>query len=300
MTSRLALLGLLSMLVSRPSRTATAQANPFTDALVPRLRAAAEMVPGPRPRVIRVFRFGHQKLLQSYLLEGGTSDSIPAVYSVFQIRFPDGWVVVDAGMDPEVAGDTTAAYRRDEGKIAEALRGARSIVVTHEHHDHVAGVIRSPDLAIIAPKTILNRAQVKTLQERPNVPAIKLDSVSASRYTVVDFDRLFPLAAGVVLVRAPGHTPGSQMVYVRLDSGREVLLIGDIAWHMLGVEQRRQKPESGSREMGEDRAALQAELDWLHGLTARTGIQVVNGHDDEWLGRLIAAGVLVEGLELHR
>src|SRR4029077_14090676 len=98
--------------------------------------------------------------------------------------------------DPEVAGDTTAAYRRDEGKVVEALRGARSIVVTHEHHDHVAGVIRSPDLATIAPKTILNRAQITTLQERPNVPAIKLDSASASRYTVVDFDRVFPLAAG--------------------------------------------------------------------------------------------------------
>jgi hypothetical protein len=69
---------------------------------------------------------------------------------------------------------------------------------------------------------------------------------------------------------------------------------------MLGVEQRRQKPEAGSREMGEDRTALQAELDWLHGLTARTGIQVANSHDDVWLGRLIAKGILVEGLELKR
>jgi hypothetical protein len=41
----------------------------------------------------------------------------------------------------------------------------------------------------------------------------------------------------MVLIKAAGHTPGSQMVYVVLDSRREYLLIGDAAWHMDGVRQ---------------------------------------------------------------
>jgi glyoxylase-like metal-dependent hydrolase (beta-lactamase superfamily II) len=33
-------------------------------------------------------------------------------------------------------------------------------------------------------------------------------------------------APGVVLIKAAGHTPGSQMVHVRLASGKEVMLVG--------------------------------------------------------------------------
>jgi glyoxylase-like metal-dependent hydrolase (beta-lactamase superfamily II) len=239
-------------------------------------------------------------LKESYLLEGGGDRLLPATYTVFQIRFPDGWIMVDAGMDPEVAGDTTARFRSEHALVDKALLGARSIVVTHEHHDHVGGVVRSPALGALAPKTLLNRAQARTLQERPNVPLIRIDSTTAASYPLVDYELLLPIAPGVVLIRAPGHTPGSQMVFVRLASGRELLLIGDIAWHMDGVEQRRQKPDSISKDMGEDRVALQAELDWLHDVSTRTPITLVNGHDDRWLGKLIARGALVEGLDLTR
>ena len=121
----------------------------------------------------------------------------------------------------------------------------------------------------------------------------------ASRYCVIDYDLLYPLAAGVVLIKAPGHTPGSQMVYVRLASGKEVLLIGDIAWVLAGVEQRRQKPEAQSARLGEDRAAIQQELEWLHNVMARTSIAVVNSHDDAWIAMRVREGVLEDGLDLR-
>jgi len=276
-----------------------AQSGPWSDSLLPRLRAAATMVPGPAPMAVRVMRFGPMSLPESYFLQDGTARTIPATYTVFQLRFADGWIMVDAGMDPEVSGDSSAAYRAAHEVVQRALRGARTIVVTHEHHDHVAGVIRSPALRMIAPKTLLNRAQVRTLQDRPNVPQIRLDSVSAGAYLVVDFDFLLPLTPGVVLVRAPGHTPGSQLVYVRLDSGKEVLLIGDVAWSMAGVEQRRQKPDSISKDIGEDSAAIQAELDWLNRVNSTTSVAIANSHDDRWLKELIRRGALVEGLDLR-
>src|SRR5262249_20931724 len=102
----------------------------------------------------------------------------------------------------------------------------------------------------------------------------------------------------VVLIKAPGHTPGSQVVYVRLASGKEYLLIGDIAWAMAGVQQRRQKPPSESKKMLEDRASLARELEWIHSVMTDTSITVVNGHDVQWIDGLIQAGSLKEGLEL--
>lgn len=112
----------------------------------------------------------------------------------------------------------------------------------------------------------------------------------------MDYDLLYPLAPGVVLIKAPGHTPGSQMVYVRLASGKEILLIGDITWAMAGIKQRRQKPEAASKEYAEDRTAIQQEIEWLHNLMGK--VNLVNCHDDDSIAALIRGGVLKEGLDL--
>jgi hypothetical protein len=88
------------------------------------------------------------------------------------------------------------------------------------------------------------------------------------------------------------------MVYVRLASGQEVLLVGDIAWFMAGIERRLQKPQAISREMGEDRTALQNQLDWLSGLTKRQNIVLANCHDAAWLRSLVRRGVLKDDLDL--
>jgi glyoxylase-like metal-dependent hydrolase (beta-lactamase superfamily II) len=214
--------------------------------------------------------------------------------------------MVDAGVDREVETDTTVTIDEDRyQRVQQAVRGANLIVVTHEHHDHIAGVIHTPARDIVAPKTILTRAQVNTLL-RPlppkptlgSTPLIHLTPRDAARYLVIDYEQLYPVAPGVVLLKAPGHTPGSQMVYVHLASGQEVLLIGDIAWFMAGIERRLQKPRGISRVMGEDRAALQDQQNWLSGLTRRENVVVVNCHDAAWLRSLVGRGVLKDGLEL--
>jgi hypothetical protein len=88
------------------------------------------------------------------------------------------------------------------------------------------------------------------------------------------------------------------MVYVQLDSGQELLLVGDIAWFMAGIERRLQKPEAISRKMREDRPALKRQLEWLSGLTKRQHIVLVNCHDDAWLESLVTRGILQDDLDL--
>src|SRR5689334_17356201 len=103
----------MALLLLIGAQSAAAQGNPWSDALLPRARAALRMVLGASPTSVRVFRFGRMQLKESYLLDHGADRLLPATYTVFQIRFPTGWIMVDAGMDPEVAGDTTARFRSE-------------------------------------------------------------------------------------------------------------------------------------------------------------------------------------------
>jgi glyoxylase-like metal-dependent hydrolase (beta-lactamase superfamily II) len=272
------------------------QANPFNDALLTKARAAASMVPGDLPLELRYLKFAGASAQMGQLVEATQDSTVAGALTVFQIRYPRGWIMVDAGM----AKDLGPKYSYVPGgldRVREALRGARLILVTHEHDDHVAEVVRAPMADAVAGKTVLTRAQVQTLIDRPITPLIQLTPSRARNYIVVDYDVLYPVAPGVVLLKAAGHTPGSQIVYVRVASGREFLLIGDVTWAMAGIERRLQKPQETSRALGEDRHALQQQIDWLSGLTQRQNIVLVNCHDEAWLRRLVARGLLKDDLD---
>jgi hypothetical protein len=89
------------------------------------------------------------------------------------------------------------------------------------------------------------------------------------------------------------------MVYVRLASGREVVLAGDVAWMMSGIETRRQKPDSVSRSLFEDRDAIAPQLQWLHDV-ATQGVVVIVAHDAARLEGLIRQGILTDDVDLRR
>jgi glyoxylase-like metal-dependent hydrolase (beta-lactamase superfamily II) len=204
-------------------------------------------------------------------------------------------MMLDTGMDRQVHNffgrGVVEPYDEVAAKeVEQAVAGARSIIVTHEHGDHVAGVIHTPLAKQLAPKTILTRDQVKTLLTSPQMPEIKLAPEAANAYNIVDYDKYLPVAPGIVLIKAPGHTPGSQMVYARLDSGREYLFIGDTAWHMDGVRQIKGKDAPWIQE---DEELLKAQLTWLNKLyNTERNLVIVASHDDEQRQELIAKGAL--------
>ena len=127
------------------------------------------------------------------------------------------------------------------------------------------------------------------------MPEIRLSEQDASRYVIVDYDRYLPVAPGIVLLEAPGHTPGSQMVYVALESGREYLLIGDAAWHMDGVRSMAGKDVPW---LIEDTGAVMAQLTWLNGLARREpDLVIVASHDEDERLALIRKGALGDRFE---
>lgn len=264
------------------------------------IREEAALIPGRRALRINVLKFAESRRSKKFSVQGAPDEPSVQARTVFQVVFADGTVMIDSGMDEQVhrffGRGVIEPYYPDAAKQVErALRGARAILITHEHGDHVAGVIRTPFVAELAPKTLLTRAQVQVLETNPQMPEIKITPDMASRYNVVDYEKYLPFGPGVALIKAPGHTPGSQMVYVALDSGREYLFIGDTAWHMDSVRMIKGKDAPWIQE---DEAALLTQLKWLNELSrTEKNLFIVASHDDEEHKELIAKGVLGDGLE---
>jgi glyoxylase-like metal-dependent hydrolase (beta-lactamase superfamily II) len=280
-----------------------AQKQP-TDSLWPvrldQIRQIAAMIPGRRALRINVLKFAESRRSKKFSVQGAPDEPSVQARTVFQVVFADGTVMIDSGMDEQVhrffGRGVIEPYYPDAAKQVErALRSARAIIVTHEHGDHVAGVIRTPFVAELAPKTLLTRAQIQALESDPQMPEIMITPDMASRYNVVDYEKFLPFGPGVALIKAPGHTPGSQMVYVALESGREYLFIGDTAWHMDGVRLIKGKDAPWIQE---DQAALLAQLQWLNELhRTEKKLFIIASHDDEERQELISKGVLGDGLE---
>ena len=278
------------------SAQASAQDAPYSPSFLATIRRAAEVVPGERATSIGVLTPHLFTVTRAILVEGGSPDSVQIGQPAFQLRFPRGWIMVDASLDRKAANDKAFSDERYR-RIHEALRDARLIVVTHEHDDHAAGVVRSPFLADVQRHTMLTRAQMRALRDEKSDSSMRLDSATASRYLVVDYDPIMPIAPGVVLIKAAGHTPGSQMVYVRLASGREFVLAGDVAWLTSGITTQKQKPEETTKSFGgEDRAAIGQQLRWLKELPP--AITVIVAHDQPFIDGLVARRVLHQGFVL--
>jgi glyoxylase-like metal-dependent hydrolase (beta-lactamase superfamily II) len=264
------------------------------------IRQAAGMIPGPRPLRVNVIKVAESRRTKNFAVKGLPTEPSVQARTAYQIVFGDGTVMVDTGMDLDThrffgRGVEEPYFPEANARVAEALQKARAIIVTHEHGDHVAGLIRSPAAAELAPKAVLTRAQLDTLLNAPQMPELRPTPEMAARLRPIDYTGIMAFAPGMVLIKAPGHTPGSQMVYVALQSGKELLLAGDVAWHMDGVRLNRPKDAPWIKEPAE---LMADELGWLNGLSrTEHNLAIVISHDEEQRLDYIARGLLGDGFE---
>ena len=285
---------------ARPPALA-AQASPFDDSLLGRVRSVARATPGERPRSLHVLKIVESSGPLSNYVAVPDSQRVPSCYSAFQIRYRDRWIVVDAAVHPPAPGQSSRAqfFQDRYERLQAALQGAERVVLTHEHSDHAGGILRGPHFQEIAAKTLLTEEQLRTFLEPPAGGVPRLSRDSAAAFPVLRYDLLFPLAPGVVLIKAPGHTPGSQYVYVQLESGREILILADLVWQSEGLEGGVQKPDAASQRLGEDRPAVQAQMDWARRIAERGEVAIVLSHDSRSLDALVARGVLRNDFDLR-
>jgi glyoxylase-like metal-dependent hydrolase (beta-lactamase superfamily II) len=258
---------------------------------LPELRRLAAEPGGSLPSEIHVLAVAAVEKPLVGALGGLRLDSFAMPWTAFQIVYRDSFLLVDAPGARATERDAGDAEAGPRASLDRALERASSVLFTHEHPDHVGGVARSPGLPELAPRLLLTPEQIAAAEER-DLPEALRAGLRPLRY-----ERRLRVAPGVVLVAAPGHTPGSQIVYVRLEGGREVLLVGDIAWHRRHFEEPRGHPRVSAWVLGEDLPRVLAQLRSLHEAWRSEGVVIVPSHDGLYLAELVESGLLRRGFE---
>ncbi|TAJ74549.1 MAG: MBL fold metallo-hydrolase [Phenylobacterium sp.] len=269
--------------------------------------AAAEL-PAPSPpaaahppatMTVSALPSGSTQSSAAMAYEGGRGDDKRTfVAGAILVDHPKGRLLFDAGYGRDLVQHFKTAPKimqmsvkpQLDRPVAEQLEAGgvplsslKAIVLTHAHWDHVSGLGDMP-----ATPVWVTRAEMDFIKSGDDGARLARD-LGTRTYRTYDFPDGAYLGfarswdvfddGSVVLVPAPGHTPGSIVAFVNTPDGRHYALIGDTAWQVEGVDLPAQKPML-TRFVDEDPAATLAMLQRLHAAKrAVPGLIVVPAHD---------------------
>ena len=246
---------------------------------------------GPLPSHIEVERVGDFAFPRTLVVAGGGFRMHPMVLVAHRIVWPGRTFLIDTAMSPEDGARLPqgkfdkAAYAR----VENAVQTAQGILFTHEHVDHVGGVARAPQFDAIAGNVLMTREQF----DGPKLERDKWNPGTLERLKPFEYRGLHRVAPGIVLQKAPGHSSGTQLIYVELANGTRYLFVGDIAWSEDNIRLQRGRPGLVTVLGNEDRAAVAAQLKAIAALPK--SVHVVVAHDPVALKRDLSAGLFRRG-----
>jgi glyoxylase-like metal-dependent hydrolase (beta-lactamase superfamily II) len=222
-----------------------------------------------------------------------------SVMTAVLVRHPQGDVLIDTGIGRTIASQLkqmpflfrlqtdleqlqTAADQLDASGYDR--KRLRYILLTHAHWDHVSAVPDFPGVPVL-----VTAAERRFIDEGGwvTVTAQSIDRSLLRDYgfaggPYLGFEHSHDLYGdgSMVIVPAPGHTPGSVVVFVTLPGGARYAFVGDLVWQREGILEREERPWVTSKTAGEDPVALRESLLRMSAIVTRyPQITIVPAHD---------------------
>ena len=222
------------------------------------------------------------------------------------VRHPRGDLLIDAGfgrhideqfkLNPWVLRMITSYDRLTPAAdqlaaVGYSPKSLRAILLTHAHWDHVSGVPDFPETPIWV------TAEERRYIAEPGFAMEIAHSETRAKYEEYEFENRpyfgFPRSrdvygdGAIVIVPAPGHTPGSVIIFVTLPAGKRYAFVGDLVWQLEGITQREERPWLIRRLVDVDPVRLQRSLLRMIAIRERyPEITIVPAHDQRAYGEI--------------
>jgi glyoxylase-like metal-dependent hydrolase (beta-lactamase superfamily II) len=135
------------------------------------------------------------------------------------------------------AADQLRAAGYDQGSL-------RGILLTHAHWDHVSGLPDFPGVPVLvtSPEREFIRKGGNAQFGKPFI-GIRYEEYGFEGGPFLGFPKSHDVYGdgAIVVVPAPGHTPGSVIIFVTLHDGKRYAFVGDLVWQLEGILQREER-----------------------------------------------------------
>ena len=215
------------------------------------------------------------------------------------VKHPHGDLLIDTGfsrriddqikLDPFVRMTTGYARFTPAAEQLEAIgyprRALRAILLTHAHWDHVSGVPDFPDTPVwvtAEEHRFINEAGVRAAAARSATEGARFEEYGFDDKPYLGFPQSRDVYGdgSIVIVPAPGHTPGSVIIFVALPSGKRYAFVGDLVWRIEGITLREEKPWFMRRQVDVDEKAVRGNMLRMIAINERyPEITIVPAHD---------------------
>lgn len=262
------------------NRAGDAQAKPVT---IEQLRQLASAIPGEAPSSVEMEMSASTRLPGNLFVAGSGMKRKLIGIMAWRLPVKGGKpIMVDSGITPQGAKELNVEefHAAVQARIDRALDEAGMILITHEHPDHIGALVARGGKAL-SQAAWLNPGQL------PPTPLASQLGWTGQPLPKPRIEGRTPIAVapGVVVIPAPSHTPGSQLIFVRLADGREILFTGDIATFAQSWEETRARSQLIGRYLAtEDRGEVFSWLLTIKALkTSAPRLVILPGHDAEWV-----------------
>jgi len=210
----------------------------------------------------------------------------------YLIRHPNGDLIWDTGF-PDAVAETPNGIEAFGAHVTMPVTLASQLAqlnltpadidylsISHSHFDHLGNAVLFTSATWIVDvdeRAYMFREEARAAEQFARYAALE----NFQQQLIEDEEDYDVFGDGsVIIVQAPGHTPGHTILRVDLANAGTVLLTGDM-WHMAESRQRRTVPTFNS-----DRAQTLRSMDAIETLADQTNARIVRQHVPEDLAAL--------------